>query len=155
MGPRPISRLCWPGPARRICRYTIPGRGGISTARSKKPMFVTATNFSNAFVCGKPCRGLDPYCFRIRSHAKRLTSEQYPGSSEYARGKAAGSGHTRTIPVTAVGDGDSQENAKKITRNPMKIPRFYLENHQKNVEKCKNCDFYVISSTHNLFVKYE
>ena len=62
MGPRPISRLCWPGPARRICRYTIPGRGGISTARSKKPMFVTATNFSNAFVCGKPCRGLDPYC---------------------------------------------------------------------------------------------
>ena len=60
MGPRPISRLCWPGPARRICRYTIPDRGGISIARSKKPMFVTARNFLERIRLW--VAGLDPYC---------------------------------------------------------------------------------------------
>ena len=152
MGPRPISRLCWPGPARRICRYTIPGRGGISTARSKKPMFVTATNFSNAFVCGKPCRGLDPYCI---PHSKPCQATDIGAIPRVLRVCARESCGQWPYEDHLSHRGLWRRLTRKCQENPMKIPRFYLENSQKIIENSKNCDFYGFFTTQILFGKSE
>ena len=67
MGPRPTSRLCWPGPAPQICRYTIPDRGEISIARSKTPcssrreMLSRTHSLWQAELTHTFCRGLDPH----------------------------------------------------------------------------------------------
>ena len=119
MGPRPISRLCWPGPARRICRYTIPGRGGISTARSKKPMFVTVTKFLERIRMWQALQRARPL---LHSAFETMPSDWHRSNTPGPPSMRAGKLRAVAIRGPSQSPRSVTETHKKMSRKSQEIP---------------------------------